>query len=109
MSQPNPPLYLPPPRCFTCGNVTAHLQIDYWVQLQNMVDGSSSDLPIRSIGEQKLVERSVKTAEGKVLDKLGVIRYCCRRMILTTSRSKVPLPVLDKDPIKKKDQKVVLP
>ena len=47
-------------RCFTCGNLIADKNEDY----QNKV---------RS-GEDP----------AKVLDSLGVTRYCCRRMLLTS-------------------------
>jgi DNA-directed RNA polymerase subunit N len=49
-----------PIRCFTCGNLIADKYDDY----QNKV---------RS-GEDP----------AKVLDSLGITRYCCRRMLLTS-------------------------
>ena len=49
-----------PVRCFTCGNLIADKYDDY----QNK---------IRS-GEDP----------AKVLDELGISRYCCRRMLLTS-------------------------
>ena len=49
-----------PVRCFTCGNLIADKFEDY----QNRVKS----------GEDP----------GKVLDSLGISRYCCRRMLLTT-------------------------
>lgn len=49
-----------PVRCFTCGNLIADKFDDY----QNRVKS----------GEDP----------GKVLDSLGITRYCCRRMLLTT-------------------------
>ena len=51
---------LVPVRCFTCGNLVA----DKFEEYQNRV---------RS-GE----------APAKILDSLGIDRYCCRRMMLTT-------------------------
>lgn len=49
-----------PVRCFTCGNLIADKHEDY--------------------------QNRVKTGEepGKVLDSLGLKRYCCRRMMLTS-------------------------
>ena len=49
-----------PVRCFTCGNLIADKYDDY--------------------------QNKVKSGEGpeKVLDSLGIERYCCRRMLLTT-------------------------
>jgi DNA-directed RNA polymerase subunit N len=49
-----------PVRCFTCGNLIADKHEDY----QNRVKA----------GEEP----------GKVLDSLGLKRYCCRRMMLTS-------------------------
>ena len=51
---------LVPVRCFTCGNLVADKFEDY----QNKVKS----------GEEP----------AKVLDSLGIERYCCRRMLLTT-------------------------
>jgi DNA-directed RNA polymerase subunit N len=51
---------LVPVRCFTCGKLIADKYEDY--------------------------QNKVKTGEipQKVLDELGIERYCCRRMLLTT-------------------------
>ena len=51
---------LVPVRCFTCGNLIADKFDDYQTKL--------------------------KTGENpeKVLNDLGINRYCCRRMLLTT-------------------------
>ena len=49
-----------PVRCFTCGNLVADKFDDYQSKL-------------------KAGEDPVKT-----LDSLGITRYCCRRMLLTT-------------------------
>ena len=51
---------LVPVRCFTCGKLVADKYSDY--------------------------QSRIKTGEDpkKVLDDLGMERYCCRRMLLTT-------------------------
>ena len=51
---------LVPVRCFTCGKLVADKYSDYQIR--------------------------IKTGEDpkKVLDDLGMERYCCRRMLLTT-------------------------
>ncbi|HET8719415.1 MAG TPA: DNA-directed RNA polymerase subunit N [Candidatus Nitrosotenuis sp.] len=49
-----------PVRCFTCGNLIA----DRYEEYQNRIKG----------GEDP----------AKVLDSLGLKRYCCRRMMLTS-------------------------
>lgn len=48
-----------PVRCFTCGKVIGHLWEEWLTLLQN------------------------DTPEGEALDRLGLVRYCCRRMLLT--------------------------
>jgi DNA-directed RNA polymerase subunit N len=47
-----------PVRCYTCGRVIS----DVWDEYK---------------------ERIKSEAPGKVLDELGITRYCCRRMLLT--------------------------
>jgi len=51
---------LVPVRCFICGNLIAHKFEDY--------------------------QNKIKSGEdpAKVLDSLGIKRYCCRRMLLTS-------------------------
>ncbi len=49
-----------PVRCFTCGSVVADRHAEYKERTTN--------------GENA----------GKVLDDLGIMRYCCRRMLLTS-------------------------
>ena len=51
---------LVPVRCFTCGNLVA----DKFEEYQNRTKS----------GEDP----------AKILDSLGIERYCCRRMLLTT-------------------------
>jgi len=51
---------LVPVRCFTCGNLVS----DKFEEYQDKVNS----------GEEP----------AKVLDSLGIKRYCCRRMLLTT-------------------------
>ncbi|MGA3020764.1 MAG: DNA-directed RNA polymerase subunit N [Candidatus Micrarchaeales archaeon] len=49
-----------PIRCFSCGQVIA----DKWEEFNKRVNGDGEDA-------------------GKVLDSLGVKRYCCRRMLVS--------------------------
>jgi len=53
-------IMLVPVRCFTCGNLIADKFEDYQVKVK------SGDDP------------------AKTLDSLGIKRYCCRRMLLTS-------------------------
>ena len=74
-----------PVRCFTCNNVIA----DKWNPYVEFVKKEKSkskeevtsdlDLDYIDVDSGKKVEKSI---EGKVLDKLGLHKYCCRRMIL---------------------------
>ena len=52
-----------PVRCFTCGNLIADKFEDYQTKVKS--------------GEEP----------GKALDSLGMTRYCCRRMLLTSVES----------------------
>jgi DNA-directed RNA polymerase, subunit N (EC 2.7.7.6) len=49
-----------PVRCFSCGQVVA----DKWEEFDRRVHKNGED-------------------PGKVLDELGVKRYCCRRMLIS--------------------------
>ncbi len=62
-----------PIRCFTCGKVIGHLYEDY--------------------------KEKIKTEDkAKVLDELGVKRYCCRRMFI--SHVNIVDEVIDYTPMK---------
>ena len=75
-----------PVRCFTCNNVIA----DKWNPYIELVKKEKSkskqevtsdlDLDYIDVDSGKKVEKSI---EGEVLDKLGLHKYCCRRMFLT--------------------------
>ena len=75
-----------PIRCFTCNNVIA----DKWNPYIELVKKEKSkskqevtsdlDLDYIDVDSGKEVEKSI---EGEVLDKLGLHKYCCRRMFLT--------------------------
>ena len=75
-----------PIRCFTCNNVIA----DKWNPYIELVKKEKSkskeevtsdlDLDYIDVDSGKKVEKSI---EGEVLDKLGLHKYCCRRMFLT--------------------------
>lgn len=52
-----------PVRCFTCGNLISDRFEEYQDKMQQATADESPD---------------------KILDDLGIERYCCRRMMLTT-------------------------
>ena len=63
-----------PIRCMTCGKVIAD-KWNYFVEQtdklekQNIIDLNSKNVK--------------KTEKGKIMDNLGLKRYCCRRQIMT--------------------------
>ncbi|HDN68765.1 DNA-directed RNA polymerase subunit N [ANME-1 cluster archaeon ex4572_4] len=59
-----------PVRCFTCGKVISSVWEEYKERTGEEAEA----------GEGRKRERE---EPGKVLDELGVKRYCCRRMLLT--------------------------
>ena len=64
-----------PVRCFTCGKVLADKWDYYYKELEKKQD-QDSVLNVNSKTMQK-------TNEGKILDTLGLKRYCCRRMMIS--------------------------
>jgi len=76
-----------PVRCFTCGQVLADKWIPYINTIQEEknnineeVDENSNNLDLRYIDVKN--PSPEKSIEGKVLDDLGLHKYCCRRMML---------------------------
>ena len=70
-----------PPRCFTCGNPIADKWIPYIKTVRKRKDEidtniKSNDLDIEYIDTSNI--KSDKSIEGKVLDDLGLHKYCCR-------------------------------
>ena len=63
-----------PPCCFTCGKPIAHLWNKYKETLQN--HKSFVELTEFSTIDDK------KTLEYQTLEKLGIKRYCCKRMFI---------------------------
>lgn len=59
-----------PVRCFTCGKIIADVYEDYVKQYEEYQTALKN-------GEKP------KNTPKEILDKLGVDRYCCRRMILS--------------------------
>jgi DNA-directed RNA polymerase subunit N (RpoN/RPB10) len=71
-----------PIRCFTCNKVIAHL----WEEYQNRLQVSFIEEDIPNNDKKRFVDIEKienKTLEGKILDDLGLKRYCCRRMMLS--------------------------
>lgn len=68
---------LPPIRCFTCGKVVAD-QYDFYLREVQRLEAEAA--------EKKNADAPPKHFEGiltgSIMDKLGLKRYCCRRMML---------------------------
>ena len=65
-----------PVRCFSCGKVVAD-KSEYFAQEYEKLKNSS----------EKNKDPKFKSFEGvhtkEILDKLGLTRYCCRRMLIS--------------------------
>lgn len=64
-----------PIRCFTCGKVIANKYNTYL----NKTKKKNDDLTTIEINSKNVK----KTDQGKVMDELGLERYCCRKVIMT--------------------------
>ena len=64
-----------PVRCFTCGKVLA----DKWNYYCKEVEKKQDQDSVLNVNSKTMQ----KTTEGKVLDALGLKRYCCRRMMIS--------------------------
>ena len=87
-----PPIQPFPPVCFTCNKPIAVHWLKYVRKRLESTDGKNTDLPLRIINEDDIMGNSYTTIEKKILDDLGIIRYCCRRMILGQPMAEVPPP-----------------
>jgi DNA-directed RNA polymerase subunit N (RpoN/RPB10) len=71
-----------PVRCFTCNKVISDKWVPFVEQVKkeksDTVDNDIKDLDIEYIN----LNKPNKSIEGKVMDELGLHRYCCRRMFL---------------------------
>ena len=69
-----------PVKCFTCGNVLADKYRYYQTEVRRIK--TSKGLSVEKV--VYLTKTNVeKTAEGEVLDTLGLTNVCCRRHVLT--------------------------
>ena len=66
-------------RCFTCGKVLAHLWNDYIKEVQEEYEKKNINFSqkyiIKDLGEESI--------ECKMLNKYGLNKYCCRRIMLS--------------------------
>ena len=66
-----------PIRCVSCNNVLAGKWVSYMKKVEEFrkEDGTTELI--------YLTQETKKTAEGKALDELGILKQCCRRHMLT--------------------------
>jgi DNA-directed RNA polymerase subunit N (RpoN/RPB10) len=69
-----------PIRCFTCGGVIADKYRYYQDRVRNLKVSRGENLEKVVYLTKNNVD---KTAEGEVLDEMGITNMCCRRMMLT--------------------------
>lgn len=71
-----------PIRCFTCNKVIAHLWEEYINQLQiaYLEEDIKNNKKNRFVDIEELEKKKI---EGQILDKIGLKKYCCRRMMLS--------------------------
>lgn len=70
-----------PVRCFTCGKVLGNLWEKYNEELQKSYNSEVSNNELKRIVD---LQNNDESAEKKILDNLGIKRYCCRRVMLST-------------------------
>ncbi len=68
-----------PVKCFTCGKVLGD-KYRFYVREVRKVKSSNDDYSNVTYLTQLNME---KTAEGKILDRMGLNKICCRRHMLT--------------------------
>ncbi len=64
-----------PPRCFTCGHVLAHLELEFEDKLQEIDNNIKFDDDQKSHSKRELVDRLLPGRWQK--------RYCCRTRLLS--------------------------
>jgi len=65
-----------PIRSFTCGKVVGHLWEKYQIRLQEEFDKITDN-------KNTIPYEKVRVIESQIIDVLELIRYCCRRMLLS--------------------------
>ena len=69
-----------PIRCFTCGKVIG----DLWEKYMEEIQKAYNNIPKNDLKKIVDIQNNDKYIEKDVLDKMGLHRYCCRRMMLST-------------------------
>lgn len=69
-----------PIKCFTCGKVLANLYRKY---MNNVVIRKRENHQDVDRIQYFTPENCEKSVEGVVMDELGVVKICCRRVLMT--------------------------
>jgi DNA-directed RNA polymerase subunit N (RpoN/RPB10) len=70
-----------PVRCYSCGKILANKWNYYQTEVRKKKIALNLDPEKPSLLEIEAIEVK-KTPEGEVLDELGMVRYCCRKIFL---------------------------
>ena len=70
-----------PVRCFTCNKVISDKWVPFIEKVSEKKNTNTNDIKDLDI-EYIDLKNPEKSIEGKVMDELGLHRYCCRRMFL---------------------------
>ena len=75
-----------PVRCFTCNKVLGHLWEDYMSKVQKQYQDLDQEQKDESLKFTMLNRDKIrnKTIEGKILDEMGLNKYCCRTIMIST-------------------------
>ena len=72
-----------PIRCFTCGNVLGDKWIPYITTVQEEKNKVGQQLNGDIDTTFLNLQNPEKSIEGKVLDEMGLKKYCCRRHMIS--------------------------
>jgi DNA-directed RNA polymerase I, II, and III subunit RPABC5 len=75
-----------PVRCFTCNKVLGHLWEDYVSKVQTQYQQLDEEQRDESLKFTMVTRDKIrnKTIEGKILDEMGLNKYCCRTIMIST-------------------------
>jgi DNA-directed RNA polymerases I, II, and III subunit RPABC5 len=71
-----------PVRCYTCGKLLSNKEKTYKDIVNRKKIALKKDINSESI--LNINDKDIKkTPEGEAMDELGLIRYCCRKIMMT--------------------------
>ncbi len=77
---------IPPIKCYTCGKVLADKAEYYKKELirKKLAYKNANNTDKDPLMIDINVEDVIKTVAGEIMDELGLIRICCRKVMLTS-------------------------